>query len=189
LGRVGVLALQGDFAEHLRALRRCEVTGMLVRTPEDLERVDALILPGGESTTMLKLADRVGLREPLKKRIHGGMPAFGTCAGAIVMANRVSDGETPLGVLDLQVNRNAYGRQVDSFEADVEVEGFAGGPMRAVFIRAPVFEDPGKEVRVLAEWGGRPVVVRSDNILASAFHPELTDDERLHRWFLDEICD
>jgi 5'-phosphate synthase pdxT subunit len=200
---VGVLALQGGFAEHIAALRRCaagrpgalDVRG--VRTSAELSASDALVIPGGESTTILKLLDRFELREPLVKRIRGGMPVFGTCAGAIVLSSRASDGEPPLGVLDLAVRRNAYGRQCESFEAEVDVRGV--GPVRGVFIRAPVFERTGPDVDVLATLGHveeadgatggeRPVLVRAGPLLASAFHPELTDDLRLHRYFLDEVC-
>jgi 5'-phosphate synthase pdxT subunit len=186
--RVGVLALQGDFAEHLEALDRCGVSGKEVRTAQDLGNVDALIIPGGESTTILKLLDRFDLRDPVGKRIEAGMPVFATCAGAIVLANQVSDGEPPLGLLEIAVRRNAYGRQRESFEAGIEVEGLEGGPVRAVFIRAPIFEQAGKDVHVLATWAGHPVVVRSGAILATAFHPELTEDQRMHRYFLEEVA-
>lgn len=186
--RVGVLALQGDFAEHLAVLERLGVQGFEIRTSEELDRVEALIIPGGESTTILKLMDRFELRDLLVKRIREGMPAAGTCAGAIVLANQVSDGEPPLGVLDVTVRRNAYGRQRESFEADLEVKGIEGPPMRAVFIRAPVLEKVGKDVEVLAAWEDSPVVVRQGHLLASAFHPELTDDLRMHQYFLEEIC-
>lgn len=183
--RVGILSLQGDVAEHRRALGACGVVGVEVRTPSDLEAVDALIIPGGESTTMLKLIDRGELRDPLVKRIEGGMPVLGTCAGAIVLAKRVSDGEVPLGVLDLSIIRNAYGSQRDSFETDIDVAGI--GPMRAAFIRAPVFQDPGAGVEVLATWGQRPVAVRCGGILALAFHPEITGSAGVHRFFLDTV--
>ncbi|GAC1361809.1 MAG: pyridoxal 5'-phosphate synthase glutaminase subunit PdxT [Actinomycetota bacterium] len=184
--RAGVLSLQGDFAEHLASLAACDVPGTEVRSPADLETVDALVIPGGESTTMLKLIDRFELREPLVKRIQAGMPVFGTCAGAIVLAHRTSDGETPLGMLDLFVRRNAYGRQRDSFEAELEVTGV--GAVYGVFIRAPVFEEPGAGVAVLATWDQRPVAVRAGRILATAFHPELTRSVAMHRYFLDEIA-
>jgi pyridoxal 5'-phosphate synthase pdxT subunit len=193
VGRVGVLGLQGGFAEHLAALRRCGAEAVDVRSAGQLSGCDALVIPGGESTTMLKLLDRFDLRGPLVERIEAGLPVFGTCAGAIVLSARASDGEAPLGVLDLAVRRNAYGRQVESFETDVDVRGL--GPVRAVFIRAPVFEETGPGVEVLATLtpngdGGeaRPVLVRAGGLLASAFHPELTDDLRLHRFFLREVC-
>jgi pyridoxal 5'-phosphate synthase pdxT subunit len=193
---VGVLGLQGGFAEHLAALRRCGVQAVDVRSARQLESCDALVIPGGESTTMLKLLDRFDLRRPLVERIEGGMPVFGTCAGAIVLSSRSSDGEPPLGVLDLAVRRNAYGRQVESFETEVDVRGV--GPVRGVFIRAPVFEETGDGVEVLATLARqgangkgaeeRPVLVRAGRLLASAFHPELTDDLRLHQFFLTEVC-
>jgi 5'-phosphate synthase pdxT subunit len=184
--RPGVLALQGDFAEHCRALQACGTDPVEVRTIGDLERIDALIVPGGESTTMLKLIDRYELREPLVKHIEAGMPVFGTCAGAIVLASRASDGEPPLGVLDVTVRRNAFGRQRESFETEVDVAGV--GRVSAVFIRAPVFEDPGEEVEVLATWADRPVAVRAGALLAIAFHPELTGTLGMHRFFLEEIA-
>lgn len=182
----GVLALQGDFAEHIAVLEGCSVAAVEVRTRDQLETVDALIIPGGESTTILKLMDRFDLRDPLVKRIEQGLPVFGTCAGGIVLAARVGDGETPLGVLDVRVVRNAYGRQVDSFEAELEVARL--GPVRGVFIRAPVFEEVGEGVEVLALLAGRPVLVRSGRLLASTFHPELTGDLRLHQYFIREVC-
>ena len=184
--RPGVLALQGDFAEHRRALEACGTDPIEVRTAADLEHVDALIMPGGESTTMLKLVDRYELREPLVKHIEAGMAVFGTCAGAIVLASKASDGEPPLGVLDIAVRRNAYGRQRESFEAEIDVTGV--GIVPAVFIRAPVFEDPGEGVEVLATWAGRPVAVRSGRLLAIAFHPELAGTLALHRFFLEEMA-
>ncbi|MGH2720431.1 MAG: pyridoxal 5'-phosphate synthase glutaminase subunit PdxT [Actinomycetota bacterium] len=189
--RIGVLGLQGGFAEHLLALRRCGLEPADVRTAAQLAAVDALVIPGGESTTMLKLLDRFGLRAPLVERIRAGMGVFGTCAGAIVLSSRSSDGEPPLGVLDVGVRRNAYGRQVESFEADVDVAGI--GAVRGVFIRAPVFEEMGPGVEVLARLArngrpARPVLVRAGRVLASAFHPELTGDLRLHRYFLSEVC-
>lgn len=186
---VGVLALQGDFAEHLAVLERLGVAGFQVRNGEDLERSGALIVPGGESTTILKLIDRFDLRDLLTKRIEEGLPVYGTCAGAIVLASEVSDGEPPLGVMDISVRRNAYGRQTESFETDLEVKGIGGGPVYAVFIRAPVFETIGQDVEVLAEWDGRPVAVRQGNVFATAFHPELTGDLRMHEFFLRQICE
>jgi pyridoxal 5'-phosphate synthase pdxT subunit len=194
--KVGVLGLQGGFAEHLAALRQCGVDAADVRTARQIEACDALVIPGGESTTMLKLLDRFDLRATLVERIREGLPVFGTCAGAIVLSSQASDGEVPLGVLDLSVRRNAYGRQVESFEADVDIRGL--GLVRGVFIRAPVFAATGDGVEVLAtlpsEQGngkgsrGRPVLVRSGRMLASSFHPELTDDLRLHRYFLTDVC-
>jgi 5'-phosphate synthase pdxT subunit len=184
--RPGVLALQGDFAEHRCALESCGTDPIEVRSVADLEQVDALVIPGGESTTMLKLIDRYELREPLVKHIEAGLPVFGTCAGAIVLASKASDGEPPLGVLDVAVRRNAYGRQRESFEAEVDVTGV--GIVPAVFIRAPVFEDPGAAVEVLATWAGRPVAVRSGHLLAISFHPELAGTLAMHRFFLEEMA-
>jgi 5'-phosphate synthase pdxT subunit len=182
---IGILALQGDVAEHRRALAACGVEATEVRSAAELDGVDALIIPGGESTTMLKLIDRFELRDPLVKRIDAGLPVLATCAGAIVLARRVSDGEPPLGVLDLSVIRNAYGPQRESFETDLEVTGI--GTLHAAFIRAPVFEEPGPGVEVLARWAGRPVAVRAGGILALAFHPEITGSLGLHRYFLETI--
>ena len=183
--RAGILALQGDVGEHASALRACGADPVEVRSAPDLEGVDVLVIPGGESTTMLKLIDRYELRDPLVKRIEAGLPVLGTCAGAIVLASRATDGEAPLGVLDLSVRRNAYGSQRESFEAEVEVSGV--GTLTAVFIRAPVFEEPGPGVEVLATWRERPVVVRSGRLLATAFHPELSGTPALHGYFLEEM--
>jgi 5'-phosphate synthase pdxT subunit len=185
--KIGVLALQGDFCEHLRALKEIGAVAVPVKTREDLESVDALVLPGGESTTIGFMLAEHDMIDPLRKRIDDGMPAYGTCAGMILLAREVRGGDIPkLGVLDAAVHRNAYGRQVDSFEEDVDVRGL--GPVRGVFIRAPVIEQTGADVETLAEQNGRPVVVRQDKILASAFHPELTDDTRLHRFFVEHVC-
>jgi pyridoxal 5'-phosphate synthase pdxT subunit len=182
--KAGVLALQGDFREHARILADCGVTPVLVRTADELAEVDALVLPGGESTTMGKLALAHGLVEPIRERAGNGMPVFGTCAGMIAMATEVVGGDPLLGLMDLRVARNAYGRQVDSFEADVSVPGLDGPPMRAVFIRAPAVESVGPDVQVLARHDGRPVVCEQGNLLVAAFHPELAGDPRLHRRFL-----
>jgi 5'-phosphate synthase pdxT subunit len=176
--KAGVLALQGDFREHGRMFARAGATPVEVRTPEELDQVDCMAIPGGESTTISKLARRYGLVEPIRARAAGGMPVLGTCAGMIVMAKRVHDGEPLLGLMDIEVRRNAYGRQVDSFEADVEVREV--GLVRAVFIRAPQVERVGDAVEVLAEHAGHAVVVRQGNLVAAAFHPELAGDARLH---------
>jgi len=184
--RPGVLSLQGDVAEHLRALAACGCDPLEVRTSDELAAVDALVIPGGESTTILKLLDRYALREPLVRRIRQGLGVLGTCAGAIVLAARSSDGETPLGVLDIAVRRNAYGRQRESFEAEVEVSG--AGRVPALFIRAPVFEELGPGVEVLGTLDGHPVAVRSGKLLALAFHPELSGTEAVHRLFVEEIA-
>lgn len=189
--RVGVLALQGDVREHSRALAELGAEPVDVRTPEDLASVDALILPGGESTTMSLLLESSGLLAPLRDRLAGGMPAFGTCAGMILLASEVVDGRDDqhrLAAIDIRVRRNAFGRQVDSFETDLDVAGLTG-PLHAVFIRAPVVERVGEDVEVLAavawpDGAERPVVCRQGNVLVAAFHPELSGDLRLHQEFL-----
>jgi 5'-phosphate synthase pdxT subunit len=185
---VGVLALQGATRPHLEVLARLGVAAREVRTPEDLAEVEAVVLPGGESTTMSFLLDSSGLRAPLRARLDAGLPAFGTCAGMILLAAEVIDGrpdQESLGAIDVSVRRNAFGRQRESFEADLDVEGLEGGSFHAVFIRAPVVERIGAGVEVLAEVGGRAVLCRSGNITVSSFHPELSDDLRLHRRFLE----
>ena len=176
--KAGVLALQGDFREHAQMFAECGATPVLVRTPDDLASVDCLAIPGGESTTIGKLATRYELVDPIRARAREGMPVFGTCAGMIVMAERVEGGAPLLSLLDIEVRRNAYGRQVDSFETHIDVTGV--GPVRAVFIRAPVVEEVGPGVDVLAEHEGTPVVVQRDNLLAASFHPEMAGDPRLH---------
>ncbi len=184
--KIGVLALQGDVHEHLRALEQADATALEVRRSDELAAVDALVLPGGESTTIGKLLARFGLLEQLKERASAGMPLYGTCAGLILMATKVAgehDAPHRLGLMDVTVRRNGYGRQVDSFETDIEVAGL-DGPLRAVFIRAPVIEEVGDEVSVLATCEGRPVVVRQGHLLASAFHPEIAGDVRLHSLFV-----
>jgi len=188
--KVGVLALQGAFAAHARALARLGAEPREVRTPDDLAEVDALVVPGGESTTISMLLDRAGLTEPLAARLAAGLPALGTCAGMILLGAEVLDGRPDqrcFGAIDVTVRRNAFGRQVDSFEADLDVDGLDGGPFRAVFIRAPVVERTGPDVEVLATVDGRPVVCRQGPVTVTAFHPELTDDLRLHQRFLEEI--
>ncbi|MEX2587429.1 MAG: pyridoxal 5'-phosphate synthase glutaminase subunit PdxT [Actinomycetota bacterium] len=183
---IGVLALQGDFAEHLELLASCGYFARPVRSAEDLQVVDSLVIPGGESTTMLKLIDRYDMRDLLVKRISGGMAVLGTCAGAILLAKDVSDGETSLGVLPLVVRRNAYGRQAQSFEADIEVAEL-NCTVEGVFIRAPVISDAGDAV-VMATWANSPVMVRSGNQVACTFHPELAGEDRVHRWFVEQVC-
>jgi pyridoxal 5'-phosphate synthase pdxT subunit len=184
---VGVFALPGDVREHVAALSACGVSAVHVRRPGELDDVDAMVIPGGESTTMSKLAVEFGLLEPLQKRLDDGMPAYGSCAGMIMLASEVLDGRPDqrcLGALDVTVRRNAFGRQVDSFESDVEIEG-AGG-FHAVFIRAPWVERAGEGVEILGRLNtGRIVAVRQRNVLATAFHPELTGDLRVHRLFVD----
>jgi 5'-phosphate synthase pdxT subunit len=178
---VGVLALQGDFEAHAGMLAELGAEARIVRTPRDLEGIDALILPGGESTTMTLGMEREGLAEPLRDLVASGTPTLATCAGLIVLDR------DHLGVLDLSARRNAFGRQVRSFEADVELDGLPGGPLRAVFIRAPWVDEHGPGVEVLAELDGHPVAVRQGQVLAVAFHPELTGDGRLHRWLIERI--
>ena len=185
--RVGVLALQGAFDAHERVLNRLGADTAQVRTPADLARVDALVMPGGESTTMSRLLDTAGLFEPLADRLAEGMPVFGTCAGMILLATDVLDGrpdQRSFGAIDLSVRRNGYGRQVDSFEDDITVDGLAD-PFHAVFIRAPKVETISDDVTVLASRNGVPVLVRQGNVLGASFHPELTDDDRLHSLFLE----
>jgi 5'-phosphate synthase pdxT subunit len=191
---VGVLALQGDVREHLAALAECDVIARPVRRPAEVDEVDALVIPGGESTTMSKLAMEFEVFEPIRKRLREGMPAYGTCAGMIMLADEVVDGRSDqrsFGGLALQVRRNAFGRQVDSFEAPVEIAGVEGGPVTAVFIRAPWVEKITGDVEVLGQVGEGPeariVAVRQGNLLATSFHPELTGDLRLHRLFVDMV--
>ncbi len=189
--RVGVLALQGDFREHIRMLDGLGVEGVEVRTPDELARVDALVIPGGESTTIGRLARLYGLIEPIRAAAKGGMPMLGTCAGMIFLASSTVEHDQPqLGVLDAVVRRNAFGRQVDSFEADLDVVGF-DDPMHAVFIRAPWIAKVGGDVDVLAsvedDSGSHPVLVQQGRILATSFHPELTDDARLHALLIDLV--
>jgi 5'-phosphate synthase pdxT subunit len=181
--KAGVLALQGDFREHVAMLASAGAAPVEVRTAEQLAEVDVLAIPGGESTTISRLARLYGLVEPIRHRAETGMPILGTCAGMIVMANEVLDGEPLLRVMDVTIRRNAYGRQVDSFEADVDVRGV--GSVRGVFIRAPVVERTGPGVQVLAELDDRPILVRQGALLAAAFHPEIAGDDRLHRMLLD----
>jgi pyridoxal 5'-phosphate synthase pdxT subunit len=192
---VGVLALQGDVREHLAALAECGVVARPVRRPTELEEVDALVIPGGESTTIDKLSRAFELREPVRDRIKQGMPAYGSCAGMILLADRVVDavpGQQTFGGIDMTVRRNAFGRQVESFEEDLSLAGVEGGPVRAVFIRAPWVEEVAPQVEALAkvEAGpaeGRIVAVRQGNLLATSFHPEITGDIRVHRLFVEMV--
>lgn len=180
--RVGVLALQGAVREHLAAIREVGADPVEVRLPRDLVDLDALILPGGESTTMRGLIDDYGLREPILSLARGGAPMLGTCAGMILLANRIADGGTPVfGLLDIEVRRNGYGRQLDSFEAELDTPVLDGPPMHGVFIRAPLVSQVGPDTEVLArDPDGSPVAVRQGRVLATTFHPELTADRRLH---------
>jgi len=189
---VGVLALQGDVAEHLRALAAVGAGAVAVRRPEQLDEISGLIIPGGESTTIWKMAVAFDLMEPVRKRVGAGLPAFGCCAGMIMLADRMVDGiggQEAFGGIDMTVRRNAFGRQVDSFESDIELRGIAGPPLRAVFIRAPWVEHTGPDVEVLGTdtSTGRIVAVRQGARLATAFHPELTPDLRLHQLFVDIV--
>jgi 5'-phosphate synthase pdxT subunit len=189
----GVLAIQGDFEAHAKVLEALGAQAREVRTPEDLDGIDALVIPGGESTTMSKLAVEFGLLEPIRKRIAEGMPAYGSCAGMIMLATEVLDGradQQTFGGIDMTVRRNAFGRQVDSFEGSVSLDGVAGEPFHAVFIRAPWVERAGPAVSVIARIdsgpaAGRIVAVRQRHLLATAFHPELTGDLRVHRLFVE----
>jgi pyridoxal 5'-phosphate synthase pdxT subunit len=184
--KVGVLALQGDFREHGFVLRALGVEPVEVRTEDQLMEVEALVIPGGESTAISKLARQHDLVEPIVDRARKGMPMLGTCAGMIVMAERVTGFEPLLGLVDVTVTRNAYGRQVESFEADVDVEGI-DEPVRGVFIRAPQVDRVGDGVHVLAEYAGKPVVAEQGNLLIAAFHPELVGETRLHEYLLRKV--
>lgn len=194
--RIGVLALQGDVPEHLAALERAGARSELVRRAAELARVDGLVLPGGESTAIVHLLDAVDLFDPLRERIAAGLPVYGSCAGMILLADRVAEypDQRTLGGLDVTVRRNAFGRQVDSFEVDLDAPGLTGGgdPLRAVFIRAPWVEEVGPDVEVLArvshgEGGGRIVAVQQGSLLATAFHPEVGGDSRVHERFVDLV--
>ena len=189
--KVGVLALQGDVREHANALIACGVYPTTIRRPQELAAVDALVLPGGESTTIAQLAEIFGLYQPIQERIAEGMPVYGSCAGMILLADSVldaKDGQKTFGGLDITVRRNAFGRQVDSFESDIAFDDGCDELMSAVFIRAPWVEKIGSRVKTLAKIDSHPVAVRTDNILATAFHPELTGDYRVHRYFIEEIA-
>ncbi len=184
--KLGILAIQGDFLEHREALDRLGVESVEIRLPRQLDDIDGLIIPGGESTTIVQLIDIYDFREPLRRKAKAGMPVWGTCAGMIVISDRLTDHRPePLGLMNIEVSRNAFGRQVDSFETDLEMRDLEGPPFRAVFIRAPVVNSMGEGVRVLATVnGGRPVAVRQGKMLATSFHPELTDDSRVHELFV-----
>jgi pyridoxal 5'-phosphate synthase pdxT subunit len=192
---VGVLALQGDVPEHLRALEAAGATAVAVRRPAELDRVDGLVIPGGESTTLWRLSVAFEVLEPLRKLIGEGLPAFGSCAGMIMLADRLADGvagQQTYGGIDMTVRRNAFGRQIDSFERDIELTGLDAdddGPLRAIFIRAPWVEQTGAGVTILGtdQGTGRIVAVRQGQLLATAFHPELTPDRRIHELFVDIV--
>ena len=188
--KIGVLALQGDVREHIVALNECGITAFPVKRLEEITEIDGLVIPGGESTTISKLARAFGLFDAIKSRIENGMPVYGSCAGLILLADKVEDaivGQESFGGLDVVARRNAFGRQVDSFEVDLKVKGMAGPAFPAVFIRAPWIEKVGKDVEVLAEVGGHAVAVRAKNILATSFHPELTGDIRVHKYFVEQV--
>ncbi|AQA16730.1 pyridoxal 5'-phosphate synthase glutaminase subunit PdxT [Streptomyces malaysiensis subsp. malaysiensis] len=187
---IGVLALQGDVREHLAALTAAGATARQVRRPEELAEVAGLVIPGGESTTMSKLTIVFGLLEPLRERVRAGMPVYGTCAGMIMLADKILDGrddQETIGGIDMIVRRNAFGRQNESFEAEVDIDGIDGGPVEGVFIRAPWVESVGGGAEVLATFDGHTVAVRQGNVLATSFHPELTGDHRVHQLFVEMV--
>lgn len=193
---VGVLALQGDVREHLRALNACGADVRPVRRPADLDGLDGIVLPGGESTTIDKLSRIFELREPLITALQGGLPAYGSCAGMILLAKNVLDGtkdQQTFGALDITVRRNAFGRQVESFETDVDLDGIGGGPVHAVFIRAPWVESIDDGVEILGDVvppgldESKIIAVRHESVLATSFHPEVTDDLRIHRYFIELV--
>lgn len=188
--RIGVLALQGDVREHLAALAAADAAAGPVRRPEELDGLDGLVIPGGESTTISKLAALFGLMEPLRAAIRDGLPVYGSCAGMIMLADKILDprsGQETFGGIDMIVRRNAFGRQNESFEAFVDVSGVPGGPVEGVFIRAPWVESVGANTEVLAEHDGHVVAVRQGNALATSFHPELTGDHRIHELFVAAV--
>ena len=194
--KIGVLALQGDVREHIQSLSDCGVDALAVKTKSEIENISALVIPGGESTTIAKLARSFDLFDLIKDRIKGGMPTYGSCAGMILLSNVVEDaiiGQESFGGIDMVVKRNAFGRQVDSFETDLKFKGITDPPVRAVFIRAPWVESVGENVEVLAEISDaagqrHPVAVRQGHLLATSFHPELTGDNRVHKFFVENIC-
>jgi len=188
---IGVLALQGDFREHIATLESIGADAIEVRTVQELERCNGLVIPGGESTVMQKLATNYGLFEPIKNKIHGGLPVLGTCAGLIMLANEIIDGisgQVGFGGLDISVRRNAFGNQLDSFETDLDFLGIEGAPVHAAFIRAPIVERVGRDVEVLASLpDGRVVAVRNNNLIGLSFHPEVTGESRIHEMFLQLV--
>jgi len=186
--KIGVLALQGDFREHIAASERSGHFAVGIRRPSELDEIDALILPGGESTTIALLAKNFGLFQPIRQKIASGFPVYGSCAGMILLADRIvggAEGQETFGGIDMTVRRNAFGRQVESFEGEIN---FAGKVVNGVFIRAPWVEEVGSSVEVLASTGGHPVAVRQGALLATSFHPELTGDLSVHQYFFEEIC-
>ena len=194
--KIGVLALQGDVEEHIQSLSDCGVIALAVKTDSQIRDIDALVIPGGESTTIAKLARSFNLIDLIRDRIKAGMPTYGSCAGMILLAERVEDaitGQETFGGIDMTVRRNAFGRQIDSFETDLKFKGITDPAIRAIFIRAPWVESIGKEVEVLAQItdeAGKthPVAVRQGRLLATSFHPELTGDSRIHKYVVEQIC-
>jgi 5'-phosphate synthase pdxT subunit len=189
--KVGVLALQGDVREHISSLLACDVEAVSVRRAQEIESIDALVLPGGESTTIAQLAEVFGIFDLIKNKINSGMPVYGSCAGMILLADQILDakvGQKTFGGLDITVRRNAFGRQVDSFESDIAFNDGSDQAIRAVFIRAPWVEKIGATVEVLASVDSHPVAVRSKTALATSFHPELTGDDRIHRYFIEQVA-
>ena len=189
--KVGVLALQGDVREHIAALLSCGVDAVAVRREHEIESIDALVLPGGESTTIAQLAEVFGIFELIKHKIQSGLPVYGSCAGMILLADQILDakeGQKSFGGLDITVRRNAFGRQVDSFESDIAFNDGSAELIQAVFIRAPWVEKVGGSVQVLASIDSHPVAVRSETALATSFHPEITGDNRIHRYFIEQVA-
>lgn len=189
--KVGVLALQGDYREHINSLIACGVDPINVRRSSELDAIDALVLPGGESTTIAQLAEVFGIYSDIKNRISAGMPVYGSCAGMILLADEILDakvGQKSFGGLDITVRRNAFGRQVDSFETDIAFADGSADLIRAVFIRAPWVERVGEGVQILSSVGSHAVAVRSQSLLATSFHPEITGDHRIHRYFIEEVA-
>lgn len=186
---LGVLAIQGDFLEHIQVLDRIGVKSEEIRLPEQLDEIDGLIIPGGESTTIAQLIDIYGFRASLTRKVESGMPVWGTCAGMIIIADHLTDHRPePLHLMNISVSRNAFGRQVDSFEIDLEIDGIPGLPFRCVFIRAPAVNSIEDNVQILASLGeDNPVAVKQNNMLATSFHPELTDDTRVHELFVNIV--
>ncbi|MGB8707225.1 MAG: pyridoxal 5'-phosphate synthase glutaminase subunit PdxT [Dehalococcoidia bacterium] len=186
--KIGVLALQGAVAEHIQMLSILGAEALPVRLPSELNGLDALIIPGGESTTISKLLSDYALMEPIRRLAKNGFPIFGTCAGLVLLAKKVPNLQIEsIGVMDIEVERNAFGRQVDSFEADLKIPALHNGTFHGIFIRAPIIEKAERGVEVLCQLNGKPVAVRQGKLLACAFHPELTDDLRLHKYFLDLV--
>jgi len=189
--KVGVLALQGDVREHIDSLLSCEVEALAVRRASEIESIDALVLPGGESTTIAQLAEVFGIFDLIKNKISNGMPVYGSCAGMILLADQILDakeGQKSFGGLDITVRRNAFGRQVDSFESDISFNDGSDELIRAVFIRAPWVEKVSDSVQILASIDNHPVAVRSKTALATSFHPEITGDHRVHRYFIEQVA-